>query len=723
MKKVLAAALCGAVMFLLPGCGGERLPYAREMGDMALMRTMGVDTGEGGAEQLHVTVSSGRRARGLQGEAEPPLVLSAERESISSACLAMQGLSDSYVFYGHVDQLLLGEELSRRGILETLQYFSQDQELGMGTQVWIVRGGTAAEAISAEQERGVESRLSTIQTDSEMGMAGMTRTVGETLTSLMEDGSAYLPGLVPGEDGALLEAGYGVVKDGMLAGWLTGEQARGLELAAGQVGADILELETRGGGAAVRVTAVSVSCVPEFSGERLTGLELACRLSLRAEESWGGTGAGRAVCGGGGAGSGPDLSGAGAAEGLERGLPGPGQAGGPDGERPLERPPGPVAGGVSGTGDPGDSTGFAAGGLRREKGLKQEKVSFRQLMALLWAGLLGPAAEWLPSMVTERAGPAGWLVPLLALPVLLAAGWLAGSLSRGAGGLSQGLMDSFGPGAGRAVLTIYIIWMELLLALRLRLSAQRMMAAGERDGALWFFLPVLVLMALWISWGKAGRLARTGELFFLLLAAAAAAVVGLALFQVKGENLLPLWTEPAAQTLYAALPVSGVLGYGLYAAFLYTPEEGGREGGRWVRWCAGGCLALCGTQLVILGVFGPALTAELESPFFQMAKSVGVEGAFQRVESLVAAVWSFSDLILLAGLLQGMKRIVGVLLPKASPHAAAVMLLASAGVVGLAAFPNSAIPEALGRGAVLWGNLLLALALPLLAVVVKWFRH
>ena len=50
------------------------------------------------------------------------------------------------------------------------------------------------------------------------------------------------------------------------------------------------------------------------------------------------------------------------------------------------------------------------------------------------------------------------------------------------------------------------------------------------------------------------------------------------------------------------------------------------------------------------------------------AKSVGVEGAFQRVESLVAAVWSFSDLILLAGLLQGMKRIVGVLLPKASPH-------------------------------------------------------
>ncbi len=111
--------------------------------------------------------------------------------------------------------------------------------------------------------------------------------------------------------------------------------------------------------------------------------------------------------------------------------------------------------------------------------MKQEKVSFRQLMALLWAGLLGPAAEWLPSMVTERAGPAGWLVPLLA-PAGAADRRVAGGLpEQGSRGLSQGLMDSFGPGAGRAVLTIYIIWMELLLALRLRLSAQRMMAAGR----------------------------------------------------------------------------------------------------------------------------------------------------------------------------------------------------------------------------------------------------
>ena len=128
--RVMLTALALAGMLLLSGCSATLLPYAREMGDMALLRTMGVDAGEGDY-QVEVTVSTGKRAYGLQGESQPSLVLSAQRESLSAACLAMQGLSDSYVFYGYVDQLLLGEELSKRGVWPVLDYFAQDVELGL----------------------------------------------------------------------------------------------------------------------------------------------------------------------------------------------------------------------------------------------------------------------------------------------------------------------------------------------------------------------------------------------------------------------------------------------------------------------------------------------------------------------------------------------------------------------------------------------------------------
>ena len=97
MKK-WGAALGLTAVLLLAGCGRAVLPYAREMGDMALLRTMGVDL-EGQTEQVRVTVSTGKRAAGLQGESQPSLVLSALGNSISGACLSLQALSDSYVFF------------------------------------------------------------------------------------------------------------------------------------------------------------------------------------------------------------------------------------------------------------------------------------------------------------------------------------------------------------------------------------------------------------------------------------------------------------------------------------------------------------------------------------------------------------------------------------------------------------------------------------------------
>ena len=271
---------------LLSGCAG--LPAAREMGDMALLRTMGVDAGEGD-HSVEVTVSTGKRAVGLQGESQSALVLSARRESLSAACLAMQSLSDSYVFYGYVDQLLLGEELSKRSVWPVLDYFAQDAQLGLGVQLWAVRGGTAAQAVQAGGESGVESRLSTLQTDSEMGAAGVTRTAGEVFADLLERGSAYLPALRAQEteqegQTVLLEAGYAILKDGALAGYLEGESAKGLELLVNQASSDVLEVPLAQGRVVVRVTGSALVCTPQREEGQLAAARLSCRVTAEVAE-------------------------------------------------------------------------------------------------------------------------------------------------------------------------------------------------------------------------------------------------------------------------------------------------------------------------------------------------------------------------------------------------------------------------------------------------------
>ena len=91
------------------------LPRGREMGSMTLIRMLGVDWEDG---QYVVTASTGRRARGFQGEeAMEPLILSARRDTLSAALAAVAAGSEQEVYFGYVDQLLLGRELVERGAL------------------------------------------------------------------------------------------------------------------------------------------------------------------------------------------------------------------------------------------------------------------------------------------------------------------------------------------------------------------------------------------------------------------------------------------------------------------------------------------------------------------------------------------------------------------------------------------------------------------------------
>ena len=273
MKKHFTPLL--TLCLLLSGCSG--LPAAREMGDMALLRTLGVDPSPAG---VAVTGSTGPRARGLQGDGEPALTLSADRESLSGACLAMQGQSDSFVFFGYVDQLLVGEELAKEGVRPVLDYFSRNAELGLGAQLWLVRG------TSAGGDEGVDARLETIQNDSKMGIANLTRTAGAVYTDLLELGSAYVPALSPAEGGGavLAEWGYGVLKGDTLTGFLEGEPAKGLELLAGGPVSDIIEVELPEGPVSVKVTSARTKGRLAFQGDTPSGLTVTCKVETRLSE-------------------------------------------------------------------------------------------------------------------------------------------------------------------------------------------------------------------------------------------------------------------------------------------------------------------------------------------------------------------------------------------------------------------------------------------------------
>lgn len=350
--------------------------------------------------------------------------------------------------------------------------------------------------------------------------------------------------------------------------------------------------------------------------------------------------------------------------------------------------------------------------------MERDTLSFSQLMALLFGALLGPAAELLPGAAAQ-AGVTGALAVFGVGLAMAGAGLLLGTLAAPRGGLAQGLAEVFGGFFGKGVLLLYIVWCQVLLTLRLRLSAQRLLGSGERDGAVWFFLLALGLMALWMAHGHLGALGRAAQLFFTVLGVTGGVVLVLALFQVEGGNLLSTWTWSPAGAGELLRPGLIALGYGLFGAFLLQPDGARRLSRPWLGWSAGAGLVLVAAQLVMIGRYGPQLTTRLHSPFFHLAKSVGVEGAFQRVESIVAAVWVFSDLLLLTGILWCMRRIGAVLCPRLPAPVLVTIAALSAMVTALALFGETLSPRGLEGYLLPAGSLILGLAVPGLALLIK----
>lgn len=265
--------------------------------------------------------------------------------------------------------------------------------------------------------------------------------------------------------------------------------------------------------------------------------------------------------------------------------------------------------------------------------MKQDILSRGQWGALLWTAALAPAAELLPGIALATAGRGAWLSPLAALVFLLPLLWL------GRRGDARDFRRSF---FGKVLLALCAVWMELLVILRLGLCARRMLWAGERDGAVWYFLLTLSAITLWMGEGRLTALGRTGQLFLAILLAAATLVLGLSVPRVRADRILPLWTGDVLPVVRTGLSTAGSLGWAVLPMLLLPAQE--RKGKNILLWGVGGCVLLTLAQIIIIGNLGVGLAAQSDSAFFTLTKSVGVEGAFQRVESVVSAVWMLSDL-------------------------------------------------------------------------------
>lgn len=286
----------------------------------------------------------------------------------------------------------------------------------------------------------------------------------------------------------------------------------------------------------------------------------------------------------------------------------------------------------------------------------EERVPQRRALVLLFAALLSPIVRIVPGTSVRTAGNAGWLAPLIALPLLLAALWvIGGGLRQTEGGLAGLYCAAFGQGLGRAAcgLSAAVLW--VLFCGGLRFFGERFVSTMYPNTELGMFFSFLLLVLLWMRGRSLAAWARAGQIFFYVAIVVELLVLALNLGEIKPYHVLPIWTGDLGPVALASVPIIGAVASGTALGFL-TGEVVLGSRGRTMGWCAGFCLLMLVTGFVTIGYFGPETTGELQVPFFSLAKEAGIPGAVERLESVVSCVWVFVDVLFLGMMMKGTVR-------------------------------------------------------------------
>lgn len=146
MKKTSIFLFILFILFalFLSGCGGKR-----ELNELAIVVAMGIDKVENEYE-VSLQVVNPSEVSSKQGNSGRSSVVTyhAKGKSVFEAIREMTTVTPRKPYFSHIQILVLGEELAKNGISESLDFFSRDHELRSDFYVIVSDETSASEILS-----------------------------------------------------------------------------------------------------------------------------------------------------------------------------------------------------------------------------------------------------------------------------------------------------------------------------------------------------------------------------------------------------------------------------------------------------------------------------------------------------------------------------------------------------------------------------------------------
>ena len=250
---------------LLAGCGGT--PQSRETGGALVVSVLGA---EPAPEGLRLYAAAERReGEAWQKSAGASPAQAAER-------LGCQG--EQVVSCAHGEHLLISQSAADL-LPDLLSYAFQDPQQSTETLLWVVRTDRLEQVFAGPADPARRMDVLKAAARDRQGFSPVT--LRQAAGALARGKPVLLPVLEP-EDGGLERTGAVVWSGRSFTGWLSEDEALGAALLLGQ---KIHWMEGQGD-RAVSLRGAGCRLIPRWTGGRLTGVEIRCRLEGSRAGGW-----------------------------------------------------------------------------------------------------------------------------------------------------------------------------------------------------------------------------------------------------------------------------------------------------------------------------------------------------------------------------------------------------------------------------------------------------
>lgn len=276
---------------MLTGCKNNFFPAPDEIEHFEIVQVVGIDKSEENPSDIEVTFISKLEKSSTSeksgGGTTVITVMSSTAPTAFEAERKIKASSEKTMYFGQVNYYLIGGEAAREDFTKYFDFITRDHETRLSPKIYITKDCSAKELISttssndefiADRLEGIKSDLSEMSNTEEIRMIDVLGMLDHTESASVipaikcsEIKDKQSTGQLPEKE--ICTAGYAVLKDFKLAGYIERAYSRGYNFLVNEMGSCPFTVKDSSGmNVALEVISAKTKVEAHFDGNDLTGV-------------------------------------------------------------------------------------------------------------------------------------------------------------------------------------------------------------------------------------------------------------------------------------------------------------------------------------------------------------------------------------------------------------------------------------------------------------------